>query len=128
MLLLSGREANLVGDVAEEIAKATDFLAGGTAAALGDDQLRLYAVEKAVMNAIEASIRLQRENNGRFELLFPGFDFEALRIMGNRLRHDCGNVDVEQLWVDLTGVLPELRKRAEALLNDHRRALGGQGQ
>jgi len=30
--------------------------------------------------------------------------------------------------VDLTGVLPELRKRAEALLNDHRRALGGQGQ
>jgi hypothetical protein len=70
MLLLSGREANLVGDVAEEIAKATDFLAGGTAAALGDDQLRLYAVEKAVMNAIEASIRLQRENNGRFELVF----------------------------------------------------------
>ena len=124
MLLLSNREAHLVGDVAEEIAKAMAFAAGHSAAELGDDPLRLYTVEKAIMNGIEACIRPQRENTGRFDLLFADFDFEALRTMGNRLRHDYGNVDVQQLWVDLTGVLPALRSRAEALLADHRRALG----
>ncbi len=126
MSLLSNREAHLVGDISDEISRAIGFMAGFGESEFCDDLLRIYAVEKAVMNAIETCIRLQRKNVGRFERLFPGFDFDALRSMGNRLRHDYGNVDAHQLWFDLQGVLPRLCERAEDLLSAHRRALCGQ--
>lgn len=126
MSLRSSREAYLIGDIAEEAAKARSFVGDRDADALAADEPDFYGVQKAIQNAVEACVRVEREGYaGRFEELFEDFNFDELRRLGNLLRHDYGSLRADAIWETATTSMPKLGLRAERLLAAHRELHGG---
>lgn len=121
MSSLSNSEAHYVGDIAEEAGHALNFAGDLEFLRTNNDLLKLYAVEKAIQNVAEACIKLEgKRNSGRFEFLFPDFTIQDMRTIGNLLRHDYGNIDVEAIIGTLLNQVPRLKARAEELLAAHR--------
>ena len=107
-----------VGDIRDEIDKALNFVKGMELDEFCENNLVVYAVQKAVQNAIESCIRLEdkRKDKHLFTRLCPEFDIEKLRLLANRGRHDYEVFEPGLLWDDLHGTLTDLRNAAEALL------------
>jgi uncharacterized protein with HEPN domain len=125
MSSLFDKEAHYIGDIAEEADRALSF-AGDIMTLVRDlDLLRLYAVEKAIQNVAEACIKMEDvQQSGRFEAFFPDFKLKDIRLMGNLIRHDYGNIDVHAVVGTLEDQIPRLKARAEELLAAHRRLHG----
>lgn len=107
-----------LGDIVEEIGKALSFVKGMDIETFTETPVVIYAVEKAIQNAVEACIHLngQKSNKGQFERIFPDFDFSKLKLIANAGRHDYGNIDASLTWNELHGELTRLREAAEHAL------------
>lgn len=123
MLLPSDSEAHRnVGDILEELDKAFEFVKGMTRDDFLNDNKTIYAVEKAIQNAIEACIQLEKKkhNKGQFTRLFPNISYAEIKDIADAGRHDYGNVDANLIWQELHGRLSKLHSRAAVLLNAKR--------
>ena len=124
MLLPSDAEAHRqVGDIRDQIDLAVMISGRASAEALVDDIVLVLAMEKALQNAVEACLQLEKNtrDKGRFTRLFPDFDIDHLRRLANSVRHDYGNTRADFLLDELEATFLPLRDAAEALLRKKRR-------
>ena len=111
-----------LGDIVEEVDKAFGFIDGMNLEDFLETPVIIYAVEKAVQNAVEACIQLNnnKSNKGQFKRIFPDFDFYRLKLVADAGRHDYGNTDASLTWNELHGDLKDLRDAAEKILESKR--------
>jgi len=111
-----------LGDIVEEVDKAFGFIGGMDFNEFLETPMVIYAVEKAMQNAVEACIQLNnnKSNKGQFTRIFPDFDFYRLKLIADSGRHDYGNTDPSLTWNELHGDLKNLRDAAEVILGSKR--------
>jgi uncharacterized protein with HEPN domain len=80
-----------------------------------EDEKTASAVERQLQIITEASIRLTDEDRA----LCPGIPWQALRGLGNRLRHAYHTIDNEQIWNIVCKDLPPLKEAIERTMREH---------
>ncbi len=108
-----------VGDVLNAIARIESYVAdvGGLDALMRDEYLHRDGVERQLLIVAEAVAKLR----GQVEALEPGVDWNAIRGMGNFIRHNYDGVEDEIIRRVLT---TELQPLAEACRRLERHFLG----
>ena len=128
-MLPSNQEAHYLGDIVEEIDRALSFIEGMNMPEFMNDMRTVYAVEKALQNAIEACIKIEGRKqkidgkkvpSGRFNALIKDVDFVSIKDSANAIRHDYANVRPQSIWIELNGRMKDVRDAAEKLLNAKR--------
>ena len=74
--------------------------------ALAFDPKSIDAVERCLQRITEAVIKIGPE---RMAQISPRTPVDAVRGLGNMLRHDYDKVDLAIIWQTITASLPELR-------------------
>ena len=85
---------------------------GLSSAMLANNQLILYAVERALGRISEAATRLK----GQGETLAPEQPWAQIRALGNRIRHEYDHLDSVVLWEIVETDLPSLKSSCERVL------------
>jgi uncharacterized protein with HEPN domain len=98
------RTCDCVADILDNIERIEGYISGLDRDGLGSDGLRRDAVERWLERICEAGIRL----GDRAPTLMPDQPWQAIRGLGNRLRHASDRIDLAVIWVLLTERLPEL--------------------
>jgi uncharacterized protein with HEPN domain len=102
--------AECLEDILDNIARIESYLAGFTREMFeGDDRTR-DAAERCLERICEAVVRL----GARVSQLMPGQPSNAIRGMGNRLRHAYDNIDMTLVWETIQDDLPRLKADAES--------------
>jgi len=102
-----------LSDIADNIQSILTYTKGMNFSEFAANQLVCDATERCVARISEAAIKL-----GPFaESTLPGHDWQAIRGIGNVLRHDYDRVSMPQIWDVVTFNL-------SPLLNDVQSALG----
>ncbi|MGJ3233200.1 MAG: HepT-like ribonuclease domain-containing protein [Oceanicaulis sp.] len=104
-------------DILRSIAKIEEFVreAGGLESSLKRDTLHRDAIERRLLIIAEAAAKLR----GRVETKAPEIDWNAIRGMGNQIRHAYDDVDTEILRAVLVGHLEPLKRACRRLRDDH---------
>jgi uncharacterized protein with HEPN domain len=84
---------------------------GGIEAIIDDDYVHRDGVERQLLIVAEAAAKLR----GQVEALEPSIDWDAIRGMGNVLRHDYDGVDDDIIRHVLSNDLVELTAACERL-------------
>ena len=100
-----------VGDILDAIARINDHVAdiGGVEGLIRNDRLHRDAVERQLLIVAEAAAKLR----GQVETFEPDIDWNAIRGMGNYIRHDYDGVEDDVIRRVLT---TELQPLADACL------------
>ena len=85
------REAQRLHDIVDNIARIESHVAGMDFAAFAADPKTIDAVERCLQRLTEAAIKIGPE---RMAQISPRTPVEAVRGLGNLLRHDYGGVDL----------------------------------
>lgn len=101
------REALRLRDIIENIDRIESYVAGMDLAAFSADQRTIDAVERCLLRVSEAVIKIGAE---RMAGISPTLPVDAVRGLGNMLRHDYDRVDLSVIWRTIHGSLPELRQ------------------
>lgn len=109
----SDREALRLGDIIDNIDRIESHIAGYDLRRFSSDQKTIDAVERCLQRITEAVIKIGPD---RMATISPTTPAEAVRGMGNALRHDYDSIDLAIIWTTVTESLPLLR-------DDCRRAL-----
>ena len=113
----SDRSKLRLHDIVENIDRISSYLAGLTFEAFAEDGLRIDAVERCLQRISEAVIKIGPDAMARFS---SRTRVEAVRGLGNLLRHAYDEVDVRVVWNTVQKSLPILREDcAAALGQDH---------
>ena len=108
------REAQRLQDILDNISRIERYVAGLTFAGFSADERSVDAVERCLQRITEAVIKIGAE---RMATISPRTPVDAVRGLGNLLRHDYDGVDLRVIWTTITDGLPALR-------DDCLRALG----
>ena len=108
------RETLWLQDIIDNIDRIEGHVAGMDYAAFAKDAKTVDAVERCLHRITEAVIRIGPE---RMAAISPMTSADAVRGMGNALRHDYDRIDLRTIWRTARESLPELR-------SDCLRALG----
>lgn len=111
----SERETLRLHDIVENIDRIESHVTGLDFAIFSTDFKTIDAVERCLQRITEAVIKIGPE---RMAAISPTTSAEAVRGMGNALRHDYDSIDLRIIWTTVKDSLPELRE-------DCRRVLGG---
>lgn len=109
----SDREALRLHDIVENAERIASYIAGYDYARFISDPKTLDAVERCLHRITEAVIKIGPE---RMAHISPMTSADAVRGMGNALRHDYDMIDLSIIWKTVMDSLP-------ALADDCRRAL-----
>jgi len=101
------REALRLHDIVENIDKIAGYLEGFDYDAFAADPRTIDAVERCLQRVTEAVIRVGPE---RMAAISPRTPVDAVRGLGNKLRHDYDRVDLPTIWRTVRESLPELRE------------------
>jgi uncharacterized protein with HEPN domain len=112
------RTADCLADILDNIGRIEGHIAGLERDSLASDGLRRDAVERCLERICEAGIRL----GDRAAKLMPNQPWQAIRGLGNRLRHAYDRIDFAVIWALLSDRLPELKTDAAAALQRLRSA------
>jgi uncharacterized protein with HEPN domain len=104
--------AECCADILDNIGRIERYLAGLSREALDADERTRDAVERCLERICEAVFRL----GNRVGQLMPAQPSNAIRGMGNRLRHAYDRVDLDLLWNTVRDDLPSLKSDAERAL------------
>ena len=102
----SEREALRLQDIIDNIARIDGYVADMEFAAFMGDARTIDAVERCLQRLTEAVIKIGAE---RMAEISPQTPVDAVRGLGNMLRHDYDNVDLRTIWLTVRESLPELR-------------------
>lgn len=108
------REAQRLQDIIDNVARIESHIAGLDFAGFNADEKTIDAVERCLQRITEAVIKIGPE---RMAEISPRTPVDAVRGLGNLLRHDYDGVDLGTIWRTVTGSLPELKANCEAVLN-----------
>jgi uncharacterized protein with HEPN domain len=101
------REPSLsLRDIAAAITAIKQFTHGMNAETFRADPKTIAAVERKLQVISEAAVRL----GDQAEILCPGLPWRDIRGIGNWLRHQYDDVDVDSIWRTLVDDLPQLEK------------------
>lgn len=99
------REPSLfLHDIANAIAEIRQFTINMDAAIFRADPKTIAAVERKLQVISEAAVRL----GDQAEILCPGLPWREIRGIGNWLRHQYDQVEVDSIWRTVTADLPPL--------------------
>ncbi|OYW44396.1 MAG: hypothetical protein B7Z08_05930 [Sphingomonadales bacterium 32-68-7] len=101
------REALRLHDIVENIERIESYLAGYDFAAFERDGKTIDAVERCLQRITEAAIKIGAE---RMAEISPRTPADAVRGLGNRLRHEYDMLDLPTLWRTARESLPDLRE------------------
>jgi uncharacterized protein with HEPN domain len=101
------REALRLRDIVENIDKIESYLAGCDFDAFVRDEKTIDAVERCLQRLTEAVVRIGPE---RMAEISPRTPVDAVRGLGNRLRHEYDMLDLPTIWRTARESLPELRE------------------
>ena len=106
-----------LNDIVENIDRISAYLSGITFEEFAQDGLRVDAVERCLQRISEASIKIGPEALAEIS---PRTRIEAVRGLGNLLRHAYDEVDVSVVWSTVEKSLPILREDCAAALSGER--------
>jgi uncharacterized protein with HEPN domain len=106
-----------LGDIVENCERIARHVAGMTRASYGADEKTMDAVERCLERICEAAIRLKAHERvakqaPALERLYPDVDWDAVRGLGNVLRHRYDTIDDEQIWYAISEKLTPLANAA----------------
>ncbi len=101
----SERPALRFADILENIDLIRAYAGGMDWPAFQTDSMRRDAIERCLQRISEAAVKL----GTRAESLAPGQPWQAIRALGNVLRHAYDHVDPQRVWEIITRDLPTLR-------------------
>jgi uncharacterized protein with HEPN domain len=93
-------------DIAGAITAIKQFTHGMDADTFRADPKTVAAVERKLQVISEAAVRL----GDQAEILCPGLPWRDIRGIGNWLRHQYDDVDVDSIWRTVVADLPQLEK------------------
>ena len=100
------REALRLQDIVDNIERIESHISGFDAAGFEADPKTVDAVERCLLRIAEAVIKIGPE---RMAQISPRTPVDAVRGLGNLLRHDYDKVDLGIIWHTITASLPDLR-------------------
>lgn len=107
------REALRLRDIVENVQRIESYIEGLDFVTFCADQKTIDAVERCLHRITEAVVKI---GPGRMAQISPRTPVDAVRGLGNLLRHDYDGVDLGTIWRTVTGSLPELRRDSEKAL------------
>ena len=107
------REAQRLHDIVDNIARIESHVANMDFAAFAADPKTIDAVERCLQRLTEAAIKIGPE---RMAQISPRTPVEAVRGLGNLLRHDYDGVDLGTIWRTIMASLPELKADCAGVL------------
>ena len=110
----SEQPARRVRDIFKAIGRIKAYVidGGGVDALIRDDYLHRDAVERQLLVIAEAAAKLR----GQVETLEPAIDWNAIRGMGNVIRHTYDGIDDEVISQVLTHELDGLMAACQRLM------------
>ena len=100
------REALRLQDIVDNIARIESHVAGMDYAAFAADEKTIDAVERCIQRITEAVIKIGPE---RMAAISPLTSVDAVRGLGNTLRHDYDGVNLGVIWRTVRESLPVLK-------------------
>ena len=100
------REALRLQDIIDNIDRIAGYTVGLDQAAFEADDRTVDAVERCLQRLTEAVIKI---GPARMAAISPQTPVEAVRGLGNMLRHDYDRVDLATIWLTIHDSLPKLR-------------------
>jgi uncharacterized protein with HEPN domain len=100
------REALRLQDIIDNIDRIESYVAGMDRSAFAADQRTIDAVERCLQRITEAVIKIGAE---RMSQISPALPVDAVRGLGNVLRHDYDGVDLSIIYRTVRESLPLLR-------------------
>ncbi len=111
----SDREALRLHDIIENIERIESYMIGLDRESFAKDLRTIDAVERCLQRITEAVIKIGPE---RMALISPRTPVDAVRGLGNVLRHDYDQVDLGVIFLTIRESLPELRTDCLRALSD----------
>ena len=111
----SEREALRLGDIIENIDRIESYMIGLDRQSFAKDLRTIDAVERCLQRITEAVIKIGPE---RMAEISPQTPVDAVRGLGNVLRHDYDQVDLGVIYLTMRESLPELRADCLRALDD----------
>ncbi len=108
----SSDPAQRFGDIIENIERIERFTAGMESDRFAATEQTVIAVKYCLLVISEAAVKL----GDLAADLCPSVPWREIRGLGNRLRHDYGNVDVARLWRLVEFDLPPLKAACSVAL------------
>lgn len=99
-------------DIVENIERIERFTAGMNLQAFAAAEQTILAAKYALLTISEAAAKLGDIANQ----LCPEIPWREIRGLGNRLRHDYGNIDVVRIWLLIERDLPPLKAACSSAL------------
>ena len=111
----SEREALRLGDIIENIDRIESYMIGLDRQSFAKDLRTIDAVERCLQRITEAVVKIGPE---RMAQISPQTPVDAVRGLGNVLRHDYDQVDLGVIYLTIRESLPELRADCLRALDD----------
>ena len=111
----SEREQQRLADIIENIDAIGDYVGKMHFAAFAADRKTVDATERCLQRITEAVIKIGPD---RMRVIAPDIPTEAVRGLGNMLRHEYDAIDLRSLFNTVTDDLPRLRRACVAALDD----------
>lgn len=111
----SEREQQRLADIIDNIDAISAYVGTMSAAAFAADRKTVDATERCLQRITEAVIKIGSE---RMRVIAPNIPTEAVRGLGNMLRHEYDAIDLRSLFNTVTEDLPGLRRACVAALGD----------
>ena len=102
----SDREALRLHDIVDNIERIESHVSGHDFGSFVSDAKTIDAVERCLQRITEAVIKIGAD---RMAAISPTTSADAVRGMGNALRHDYDSIDLKIIWTTVKETLPELR-------------------
>ena len=100
------REAQRLQDIVTNIERIEGYVAGLDFAGFAASMMTVDAVERCLQRITEAVIKVGPE---RMAAISPQTPVDAVRGLGNALRHDYDGVDLRVIWKTVRESLPALK-------------------
>jgi uncharacterized protein with HEPN domain len=110
----SEREALRLQDIVDNIDRIESHLDSMNFATFSNDTKTIDAVERCLQRLTEAVIKIGEE---RMAVIAPDLPVGAVRGLGNVLRHDYDQIDLNGIWNTVMDRLPDLRQACVAALD-----------
>ena len=111
----SEREQQRLADIIENIDAIGAYVGNMNFAAFAADRKTVDATERCLQRITEAVIKIGPD---RMRVIAPEIPAEAVRGLGNMLRHEYDAIDLRSLFNTVTDDLPRLRRACIAASDD----------
>ena len=104
--MFSSRERQWLADIIENIDYIDQYVEAMSMADFSADRKTVDATERCLERIIEAIVRIGPDRMSSILTTLPA---QAVRGMGNRLRHEYEAISISVIWTTITDDLPPLR-------------------